>query len=434
MQVSVRDGEGMERRIDVVLPAETFQQEMDARARRLSRTARLKGFRPGKVPLDVVRKSFGDQIRSEAIQGLLSNSYQQAVTELKLNTVGDPRIESLRADPSVDFAYTAVVEIMPQISIQPLTGLMLDRYKAEVSDADVDNMLETMRKQRAEFSPVERASADGDRLTVDFEGLIGGEKFEGGTASDVKFVLGRKQMLADFEYGLKDAKAGDQKNIMVQFPEDYGNVELAGKTAFFDVTIKEVAESVLPELNDQFCEAFGVEGGIAALREEVRASMTNELDNAIRTRLRNQVMEKVLEANPIELPKQLVAEALAEIREEVTRRTGVRDAEQLPINDQLLPQAKRRAALRLLLAELAREADLKLDRTKVQEMLSNLVEGTENPDELRRQYLQNADLMARIESSVLEDQLIDWIVSQAIVMDIESSFSDITLFGKGPTA
>ena len=435
MQVAVSTVSNLERRIEISVPAAQVSSEFENRLKQVARNARLKGFRPGKAPMPVVRQQYGDQVRSELLGDLFRQSYSQAINQQKLKPAGDPRIEQFSADPGADLRFVALVEVMPEISLQPLSGLTLDRYTAEVTEADVDAMLETMRRQRSEFVKVDREAAENDQVTVDFEGKIGGEVFEGGSGQDAKVVIGRGRVLADFEYALRGMKAGDTKNVMVQFPEDYGSPDVAGKLAFFDVSVKEVGEPRLPEIDDEFCAGFGIsEGGVTALRDAVKSSMQHELDTAIRTRLRNQVLDKVYEANPIEVPKTMIEEAVQEIRQDTLRRIGMQNAAQLPSNDSLLEPGKKRAAMRLLVGELMQAANLTLDRARVNERLDEMLGDYPNADDLRRQYVQNADLMRRIEASIMEDQLIDWIVDQAMVLEIPSTFSDITLFGKGPAA
>jgi len=435
MQVAVSTVSNLERRIEVSVPAAQVSSEFENRLKQVARNARLKGFRPGKAPMPVVRQQYGDQVRSELLGDLFRQSYSEAINQQKLKPAGDPRIEQFSADPGADLRFVALVEVMPEISLQPLSGLTLDRYTAEVTEADVDAMLETMRRQRSEFVKVDREAGENDQVTVDFEGKIGGEVFEGGSGQDAKVVIGRGRVLADFEYALRGMKAGDTKNVMVQFPEDYGSPDVAGKLAFFDVSVKEVGEPRLPEIDDEFCAGFGIsEGGVTALRDAVKSSMQHELDTAIRTRLRNQVLDKVYEANPIEVPKTMIEEAVQEIRQDTLRRIGMQNAAQLPSNDSLLEPGKKRAAMRLLVGELMQAANLTLDRARVNERLDEMLGDYPNADDLRRQYVQNADLMRRIEASVMEDQLIDWIVGQAMVLEIPSTFSDITLFGKGPAA
>ena len=435
MQVAVSTVSNLERRIEVSVPAAQVSSEFENRLKQVARNARLKGFRPGKAPMPVVRQQYGDQVRSELLGDLFRQSYSQAINQQKLKPAGDPRIEQFSADPGADLRFVALVEVMPEISLQPLSGLTLDRYTAEVTEADVDAMLETMRRQRSEFVKVDREAGENDQVTVDFEGKIGGEVFDGGSGQDAKVVIGRGRVLADFEYALRGMKAGDTKNVMVQFPEDYGSPDVAGKLAFFDVSVKEVGEPRLPEIDDEFCAGFGIsEGGVTALRDAVKSSMQHELDTAIRTRLRNQVLDKVYEANPIEVPKTMIEEAVQEIRQDTLRRIGMQNAAQLPSNDSLLEPGKKRAAMRLLVGELMQAANLTLDRARVNERLDEMLGDYPNADDLRRQYVQNADLMRRIEASVMEDQLIDWIVGQAMVLEIPSTFSDITLFGKGPAS
>lgn len=435
MQVAVSTVSNLERRIEVSVPAAQVSSEFENRLKQVARNARLKGFRPGKAPMPVVRQQYGDQVRSELLGDLFRQSYSQAINQQKLKPAGDPRIEQFSADPGADLRFVALVEVMPEISLQPLSGLTLDRYTAAVTEADVDAMIDTMRRQRSEFVKVDREAAESDQVTVDFEGKIDDKVFEGGSGKDVPIVIGRGRILADFERALRGMKAGETKSIPLKFPEDYGSPEVAGKFATFEVTVKEVSESRLPEIDDEFCAGFGItEGGIAALRDAVKSSMQHELDTAIRTRLRNQVLDKVYEANPIEVPKTMIEEAVQEIRQDTLRRIGMQNAAQLPSNDSLLEPGKKRAAMRLLVGELMQAANLTLDRARVNERLDEMLGDYPNADDLRRQYVQNADLMRRIEASVMEDQLIDWIVGQAMVLEIPSTFSDITLFGKGPAA
>ncbi|NBX45553.1 MAG: trigger factor, partial [Gammaproteobacteria bacterium] len=314
---------------------------------------------------------------------------------------------------------------------KPLTDLEVDRPSADITDADLEAMLETMRKQRPEFNAVEREAGEGDRVTVDFEGRIDGETFQGGTATGIPFVIGQGRMLKEFEDGVKGAKAGDEKSVTVNFPADYGSEQVAGKTAIFSVKVTAVEEQKLPELDDTFCEAFGItEGGVEALRKEVRESMEREMANAIRNRVRTQVLDKLHDANPIEVPKGMIAEAVQSMQVDMARRMGIKDPKQLPASDGLQEPARRRVALGLVVGEIIRDQDLKVDRARVNERLTELVGDYPNADEMRRQYLQNAEAMRQIESAVLEDQLIDYVLTQAKVNSQPSTFSELTGFGK----
>jgi trigger factor len=327
--------------------------------------------------------------------------------------------------------YVAVIEVFPEFSVNSVSELLIERPTAKIEDKDLEAMIETMRKQRPDFIAVDRAATDGDRVTVDFEGRIDGETFQGGSANGIPFVIGQGRMLKEFEDGAKGAKAGDTKSVTVNFPSDYGSEAVAGKTAIFTVTVQKVEEQKLPELDDAFCAAFGItEGGMEALRKEVLESMERELENAIRGKLRTQVLDKLHDANPIEVPKGMVAETVQGMQIDFARRMGIRDPQQLPAPESMQEPARRRVALGLVVGELIRTQDIKVDRERVNQKLNEAVGMHPNPDELRRQYLQNAEAMRQLESAALEDQLIDWVLSQAKVTDVPSTFTELTGFGK----
>jgi trigger factor len=327
--------------------------------------------------------------------------------------------------------YIALIEIFPEFTVNSVSELSIERPSAKIEDKDLEAMIETMRKQRPDFISVDRAAADGDRVTVDFEGRIDGETFQGGSATGIPFVIGQGRMLKEFEDGVKGAKAGEAKSVTVNFPADYGSDAVAGKTAIFSVTVQKVEEQKLPELNDEFCAAFGItEGGIEALRKEVLESMERELANAIRSKVRTQVLDKLHDANPIDVPKGMIAETVQSMQIDFARRMGIRDPQQLPAPESMQEPARRRVALGLVVGELIRAQGIKVDRERVNEKLNEAVGMHPNPDELRRQYLQNAEAMRQIESAALEDQLIDWVLSQAKVTEVPSTFSELTGFGK----
>jgi trigger factor len=431
MQVSVSTVSGLERRIEVSVPAARVAAEIESRFKTLARTARLKGFRPGKAPMPVVRQQFGAQVQSEVVGDLLRDSYAEAITQQQLKPATDPRIETVSAEPGADMRYVALIEIFPEFTVNSVSELSIERPSAKIEDKDLEAMIETMRKQRPDFISVDRAAADGDRVTVDFEGRIDGETFQGGSATGIPFVIGQGRMLKEFEDGVKGAKAGEAKSVTVNFPADYGSDAVAGKTAIFSVTVQKVEEQKLPELNDEFCAAFGItEGGIEALRKEVLESMERELANAIRGKVRTQVLDKLHDANPIDVPKGMIAETVQSMQIDFARRMGIRDPQQLPAPESMQEPARRRVALGLVVGELIRAQGIKVDRERVNEKLNEAVGMHPNPDELRRQYLQNAEAMRQIESAALEDQLIDWVLSQAKVTEIPSTFSELTGFGK----
>jgi trigger factor len=432
MQVSLSTVAGLERRLEVAVPAERVAAEIENRFKDIARTARLKGFRPGKAPLAVVRQQYASQVQSEVVGDLLRDTYAEAVSSQNLKPATDPRIEQLSAEPGAELRYVALIEVMPEFTLNPVSELKLERPSAEITDADLEAMLETMRKQRPDFVEVAREAGDGDRVTVDFEGRIEGEIFQGGSAQGFPFVIGQGRMLKEFEDGVRGAKAGEARTVPVNFPADYGSPQVAGKSAEFSITVQKVEEQKLPEIDDAFCAAFGVsEGGVEALKREVRSSMQRELDNAIRAKVRTQVLDALHDTNPIEVPKGMVAEAMQGMQIDLARRMGLKDLSQLPKNDALEAPARRRVALGLVVGEIVRAQDLKVDRARVNARLAEAVGDHPNSDEMRRQYLQNAEAMRQIESAALEDQLIDWVLSQAQVTDKPSTFSELTGFGKG---
>ena len=432
MQVSVSTVAGLERRIEVAVPAERLSGEIETRLRQIARTARLKGFRPGKAPLPVVRQQFAQQVQSEVVGDLLRETYSEAVTQQKLRPATDPRIEQLSAEPGAEMRYVALLEVLPEIVLKPVAELALERPTAEITEADQTAMLEAMRRQRPDYAEVTREAGEGDRVTVEFEGRIDGETFQGGSASDIPFVIGQGRMLKEFEDGVRGAKSGETRAVTVNFPADYGSPAVAGKTAIFSVTVKKVEEQKLPEIDAAFCEAFGVsEGGIEALRTEILESMKRELGNAIKGRLRTQVFDKLFEANPIEVPKGMVAEAVQGMQLDFARRMGIKDASQLPNPDSLQEPARRRVALSLLAGEVVRTANLKVDRERINAKLNEIVGEQDGAEDMRRQYLQNADAMRQIESQALEDQMVEWVLGQAKISEKSYSFSELTGFGQG---
>ncbi len=432
MQVSVTATVGLERKLEVAVPAERVAEEINTRLREISRTARLKGFRPGKAPLEVVRRQYGSQVQSDVVSELLQRTFAEAVNAERLRPATDPRIESLQAEPGSDLRFTAVFEVMPEFKVRPVDGIALERPEATVTDADVEAMIETMRRQRPSFVAVDREAGESDRVTVDFEGRIDGETFQGGSGQGISFVIGAGRMLPEFEAGVRGAKAGEQRSVEVRFPDDYGRAEIRGRTAQFAVTVKTVEEQKLPELDDAFCQSFGVhQGGLEALRAEVRESMERELAEAIRNRLRAQVLDALYRDNPIDLPRGMVAEKVRGMQIDMARRMGIKDAEELPPAETFEEAARRRVALGLIVAELIRAEGIKVERERVAQRLADLTAAHPNGEELRRQYLQNADAMRQIESAALEDQLIDWIAARARVTIKPATFSELTGFGQG---
>ncbi len=435
MMVSVETLPGLERRIEVSVPATRVRQQVDARLLKVSRTVRIKGFRPGKAPIHVVRKHYGREVQQEVVSDLIRETFAEALRQEKLQPAGGPRIEPQKTGEPDGLRYTATFEVYPQIELADPGKLRLTRPVASVADADIDAMIESLRRQRPDWSDVTRGCADGDRVTIDFEGRIGGEPFEGGKSENLTVVLGAGRLLPDFEQGLRGAAAGEKREFDLRFPDDYQAKHLAGKTARFQAIVRKVEESALPALDAKFCEAFGVaEGGIEALRGEVRENMERELGQAVQARLKAQVMEQLLAANPIAVPKALVEAEIRDMQVELLRRSGQRDARQLPPRESFEPGAKRRVALGLILNEVIRRAGIQPNATEVQGRLDEIVSTYADPDEARRQYLQNEAATRQLQMSVLEDQAVEWVVAAAQVTDQQATFKDIMNFGAEPAS
>lgn len=431
MQVSLSATGGLERRLEVAVPAREVSAEIDQRLKKLARTARFNGFRPGKAPMAVVRKQYGAQVHSEVVSDLLRSSYQEAVSKENLRPATGPRIQPLNTDEGADLKYVATFEVMPEIKLAPVESLAIERATASVTEADVEEMLESLRKQRPQYEGVDRGARTSDRVTVDFEGRIGGETFQGGQGSAVPIVMGAGQVLPEFEQAISGGKAGETRTALVHFPDDYHGKDVAGKTAEFAITIGKVEEQKLPELDDAFATEFGIrEGGVGQLRIEVRESMEREMNDAIRGQVRAQVMDGLFRENPVEIPKGLVDETVNELMADYGRRTGARDVSQLPAPENFVEPARRRVALGFVVGELLRQADLKIDRSRVQSRLNDLVAAYPNADEVRRSYLQNPDAMRQVESLVLEDQLVEWVLERAKVTERPSNFKELTRFGQ----
>jgi trigger factor len=429
MQVSVESIGKLERRMQVQVPAERVSEEIAARLKNISRTARLNGFRPGKAPLKVIRQQFGSQIHREVIGELLQSSYAEAVTQKQLTPAGSPRIEPQSMDECQDLKYVATFEVFPEVVLQPMESLEVDKVTAEVTESDIDAMIERLRKQQMKYSAVNRGAANGDKVTIDFEGAIDAVSFAGGKGENIAIVLGEGRMLPELEQGLIGATPGEKRDVTVNFPADYRATELAGKTAIFATEVKSIEEPVLPEVDEEFCKAFGVaEGGLSKLREDVAANMRRELEQALRNRNKAAVMEKLYEANPTEVPNVLIEGQIRDMQVEAMRRAGTKDAAQAPPREPFVEPARRRVALGLLLNDVIRKENLVVDRARVNERLDEMVSAYGDAGAMKRAYMQNAEAMRQVESLALEDQAVDWILEHAKVREVKSTFKQLMNF------
>jgi trigger factor len=437
MQVQLSATGGLERRLEVAVPATEVATQVEQRLKQISRTARLKGFRPGKAPYAVVRKQFGEQVHTEVVSDLMRSSFAEALSQEKLTPAATPRIEPLAMAPGADLKFAAVFEVMPEVKLDAVEGIAVDRPSAQVTEPDIDAMLESMRRQRPNFTAVERPAHDTDRVVIDYKGLIDDKPFEGSDGTDINVIIGSHQSMPELEDGLKGATAGETRTIPVTFGAEHPNKAIAGKTAQLQVTIKRVEEQSLPAVDEEFGRAYGVEeGGVEALRAEVRKSMERELADVIRNRVRGQVLDALYRQNPVDVPRALLEEQVQQLQIDTARRMGIRDASQLPPRQQFEEPARRRVALGLLMSQIVQAQQIKLDRERVQARLTDLVAGypEAQQEEARRAYVQNQDAMRQIESAALEDQVVDWLLSKANITDKPMTFKEITGFGQEQVA
>lgn len=430
MQISVETISTLERRMSVQVPAQRVQDAINTRLQSLSRSVRINGFRPGKVPVAVVRQQYGAAVRQEVIEDLVQKSFSEAVGEHKLNPAGGPRIDEFKADEGQDLSYRAVFEVYPEITLAGVETLTVSRPKADLADSDVDAMIDNLRRQQATYAKVDRAAQNNDRVTIDFEGTLDGVAFDGGKGSNFPVVLGAGRMLPDFETGIVGMKAGETRQIDVTFPADYAAANLAGKKAVFTITAHTVEEQQLPEANDEFAQRFGIaEGGIAKLREEVADNMRRELEQNVRSRVRQQLFDALLAANTVEVPSVLVENQARDMQVDAGRQMGVRDAAQLPAADQFKEPARKRVALGLLLSEVIRTSGIQVDRDRMQARVSELVQQYPDPEQALKMFAQNQDVQRQLENMVLEDQVVDWMLERAKVTDQVMSFKEVMNFG-----
>jgi len=428
MQITVEKTRGLERRMTVTLPAERVDNEIESRLKQLSRRAKIKGFRPGKVPFKVVQQQYGPQVRQDVMSDLLRESYSEALNQEKLNPAGGPSIEPVKMEPGKGLEYTATFEVYPDITLKNLEDLKVERPRAEITPADVDKMIENLRRQHAEWETVARAAAAGDRITIDFAGDIKGEAFEGNTGERFPVVLGEGRMVEGFEAALTGLAAGEEKDFDIKFPKDYPAPAVAGKKAHFHVKAHEVAARKLPELDEAFLKTFGIkEGGVEALRRDVQANMQRELDAALRRRVKDRVLDALLAANKVELPKALVSEEIERMRQDALRRFGGPQQKNVPqLPDELFAeQAQRRVSLGLLIGEVLRSEKLTPEPERVNKALAEAVEGYEKPEEALRSFRSNPSIMRQVEGMVLEEQAVDRLLEKAQVTDKPTSFDEL---------
>lgn len=424
MQVSVETTGNIDRKMTVVVPAAQVDPLVATRLQSMAKSARIDGFRPGKVPMAVVKRRYGEAVRYEVVEKLLGPTFQQAANQEGLRVAGLPEIDLTTMEEGKDLEYVANFQVYPDIVIAGIETLTVTRPVAEITDADVDKMIETIRAQNKEWKEVERAAQSGDMVSVDFDGTLDGAAFDGGAAQDYAVELGAGRMLKDFEDGLLGMAAGDVKTIDVTFPENYHAENLKGKTAQFKLTMKRVREAVLPVLDEDFIKKFGVEdGSVDSFRAEVKKNMQRELDNTLKSQVKQQVMDGLVELHDVELPRALVSDEIRYIREEFSQNTGAR-VDDMP-DELFAPQAERRVKLGLLVGEILRQNNLKRDQVRVDAMLERVSATYEDPEALKNYYRTNRQAMQTIEAAVMEEMIVEWVLERATVTDELRDFDSV---------
>ncbi|MDH3621587.1 MAG: trigger factor [Gammaproteobacteria bacterium] len=424
MNVTVESTGALERRMRVEVPIERIESEVDSRLKSVGRTAKIKGFRPGKVPAKVVRQHYGKQVRQEVLGEIMQKTYSDAVAQQNLKPAGGPQIQTEDEDGKT-FAYVATFEVLPEVALKDLDKIKVETPEVEIGDSDIDDMLLSLRKQRASWDEAKRKSKDGDRVIVDFTGTIDGEEFQGGSGTEIPVVLGQGQMLPDFEKGLKGLKAGDEKTIKVKFPKDYHAEDLAGKTAEFAINTHRVESEVLPELNDEFAESFNVaEGGLEQFKKDVRENMEREAKQKVDTDVREQVMNGLIEKNPIDVPQALVHEEMHSMQHEAMQRLGIEDHDQAPPMENFKENADKRVRLGLLLRQVIAENNISADEAAVRARVEDMCAGYENSEDMVNMYLGNPQVMQQIEPMVVEQKAVDWLLENGKTKKKKVSFKD----------
>ena len=427
MQVSVETTSPIERRVTVQVPAQEVDNNVDERLKDTARRVRLDGFRSGRVPMSVVRQRFGRDVRNEVVDEVMRQHYVRAITENELNPAGYPSLEATVNEAGKDLEFVATLEVYPSIELTLPEDEQIERPQAEISDADIDEMIDTLRKQNAQWNDVERAAADGDQITIDFEGFLGDEPFEGGSAEGHQLVLGSNSFIPGFEDQLVGVQAGEEREVTVTFPEDYQAEHLAGQEARFKTTTHKVQAQELPEVDAEFMSRFGVEDGDNdSFRKEVRNNMQRELDNAIDNRVRQQLIDALKARNEVSVPSSLISQEVEGLKRQAAQQFGLGDdfdVSQLP-DELFAEQARGRVEVGLLLAEVVSHFELDADDDEIRAFIEEQAGQFEQPEQVVEQYMGNEQMKNQVKSAVLERKAIDRLLDKASVVETPMSYQE----------
>ena len=432
MAVTVETLEKLERKITLTLPVGAIQSEVDSRLKKLARTVKMDGFRPGKVPMNVVAQRYGYSVHHEVMNDKVGEAFASAANEAKLRVAGQPRITENEVSAAGEVAFDAIFEVYPEVKISDLSGVEVERLATEVTEAAIDKTLEILRKQRRTFGQrAQDAAAEvGDRVTVDFEGKIDGEPFSGGKAEDFQFIVGDGQMLKEFEEAVRGMKTGESKTFPLSFPADYHGKDVAGQAADFMVTLKKVEAANLPEVNDALAKSLGIaEPSVESLRADIRKNLEREVKFRLQSRNKQSAMDALVTKAELELPKSSVQAELNRLlegaRAELKQR-GMKDADKAAIPEDIFrPQAERRVRLGLVVAELVRANDLRAKPEQLKAHVEELAASYEKPAEVVRWYFGDRDRMAEVEAIVIENNVTEFVLSQAKIVEKLVTFDEL---------
>ena len=435
MQVLLEKSSGLERRLRITLLAKDIADEVKKRVQSTSKEVRIDGFRPGKIPLNVIEKRYGDAIRHEVLNKLIQSACEKAVVQEKIYPAAAPRIDFVSPLDDIkktdtDFVFTAVFEVYPEIQLADLSSIKISKPVASVMDTDVDKALATLRSQHATYHTVDREAQNGDRVLVDFEGKIDGKVFEGGTAKQVEIDLGAKRFITGFEEGLVGVKAGEEKTLKVTFPQTYQVEALAGKPAEFFCHIHEIKEPVVAEVDDEFCKKIGVsEGGEDALRTMILRNMTDELNRTQEERVKEQVMAGLLKINQFDVPQSLVKQEAAQLRKSIIEQHGGEDKnddlDNLPSMEMFTTEAKRRVSLGLIMGEIIKQNKIKVNDEQLRQTLEGLASRYKEPERVMQWYYSNPEKLSQVKYSILENMAVESVLSDAQVIDDKCTYQDV---------
>jgi len=426
LKINVNDKAGLKKEIRISVPFSTIEEKRTSRFAQIAKTAKLPGFRPGKVPDKVIHQQYGGKVIQEVLTDLLDSTYIESIREKNLKPAGPPEVKIDEYVDGKDFTFTATIEVYPEFELRGLDAISVEKPKVEISQKDINAMIENLQQQRGTWNPVERPSEKDDQLLVDFEGKIDGEVFEGGDAKDFVMTLGNGQMLPEFDDALLNVTANQDKEIQLTFPDNYHKEELAKKKAVFSVSVKEVKALEVAEIDETFVRSFGVESGDAKdLIDEIKASMEKELEAKINDDVKKNLMTYLRENNSIEIPEVMVHQEAHALQKDWMSQAGIEKVEEAPELKNFESIAKERVQLGLLVNELVRVQEIKVDQDRVKTKLEEITNRYPNPEEIRKMYEQTPQLMDQIKSAVIEDLVVDWLIERTEFQNKEVKFNKL---------